>query len=591
MVPVRQCTDALQSSVLSPRMKKRKTTISCKDDQGTESIPLVHLITATELQHGSSLHLSILPSFISRLPPSIHMLRITFVLPLEFWRERYGPSKSSYFSLEDLENEVELDGTVILCIALESGSITVTFGDTKLHASVELERLSRKPFTCTFQLPDNRSQVLFEPVALYSKKQQSFIPLSEWEESTIPSTGLGTTIQLSLSTTRPTSISLCSITHLPTEILSLIFEFLSLDEPQLLIEDLEDEYLVSFERLSAVCQLWKAVSAPYLSVDVSVKEMHARLTAYPNAGRLRTSLSFERDDISVEMVKDIIAGAPNVTKVRMDAIWNEEEAKIVLHAIESLTRLDDVKFRGQGWRKWKKDEVENFTRRMGYRIRFFSASDVEGSASSTSPGLQLSSDLEYLELRTYPPLPSLSLPLTLTSLHLSNLCPLPPSVSGSCLPPLLEYLEITLVPYLPDGKTSILPTPLNFSHLKHLARVYLDGGEETSNLVSSQFFHTLRNAKAIATIDVRYCVVDWAFTGFVFSAFICWFFGDRRLKEEGDTVDGAEKVKMTRRRNLRVQLFFGGWLEDEICKARSTLREFGVSDENEYIWVREGGEE
>ncbi|KAH8930220.1 hypothetical protein BT69DRAFT_1345263 [Atractiella rhizophila] len=274
----------------------------------------------------------------------------------------------------------------------------------------------------------------------------------------------------------------------------------------------------------------------------------------------------------------------------MDALWNEEEAKIVLHAIESLTRLDDVTFGGQGWRKWKKDEVENFTRRMGGRIREFRAKDVVDSASSTSPGLQLSTELKQLDLRTYPPLPSLSLPLTLTSLHLSNLCPLPPSISGTCLPPLLEYLKITLAPYSPDGKTSILPSPLDLSHLKHLIYLILDGGEETSNLVSPQFFHTLRNAKAITIIDGRYCVVDSAFTGFVFSAFICWFFGDRGLKEEGDTVDGAEKVKTTRGRGLRVALFFGGWLEEEICKARSTLSECGVSEDDDFRWVREGGE-
>ncbi|KAH8927976.1 hypothetical protein BT69DRAFT_1277512 [Atractiella rhizophila] len=55
--------------------------------------------------------------------------------------------------------------------------------------------------------------------------------------------------------------------------------------------------------------------------------------------------------------------------------------------------------------------------------------------------------------------------------------------------------------------------------------------------------------------------------------------------------DGVEKVKMTRGRELRVQLFFGGWLEEEICKARSTLREFGVSEGIKWIWVEEGGEE
>ncbi|KAH8924480.1 hypothetical protein BT69DRAFT_75682 [Atractiella rhizophila] len=454
-----------------------------------------------------------------------------------------------------------------------------------------MDDLDVLPFTCTFHLPDNRSEAIFDPVAIYSGEQQCFIPLSEWEESTIPSTGLGTTIQLSLSPPQVPGISPCTITKLPPETLSLVFDFLSFNENRELIEGGE-ELLISFERLSAVCQLWKAVSVPYLSEYVSMKEMHARLTAYPNAGYLWRSLWFKEDyDVSVEMAKDIIAGSPNVTDMYMDAFWNEEEAKIVLHAIESLTKLGSVAFGGEGSRKWKKAEVENIMWRMGDRIRFFYAYDVEDSASSTSPGLQLSSDLDSLELHTYPPLPSLSLPHTLTWLNLSNLCPLPPSVSSSCLPPLLDHLKVTLAPYSPDGKISILAKPLNLSHLKRLTYLELDGGEETSNLVSPQFFHTLTNAKAIRHIDVRYCVVHWQFTGFVFSDFICWFFGARGVKEEGDTVDGAEKVKTTRGRRLRIALFFGGWLEEEICKARSALKEFGVSDENEYIWVKEGGEE
>ncbi|KAH8917701.1 hypothetical protein BT69DRAFT_1286399 [Atractiella rhizophila] len=212
------------------------------------------------------------------------------------------------------------------------------------------------------------------------------------------------------------------------------------------------------------------------------------------------------------MAKDVIASAPNVRNVYMDALWNEEEAKIVLHAIEGLRKLNMVTFGEYGLRKWKKDEVENFMWRMGDRIRSFDAYDVKDSASSTSPGLQLTSDLKVLLLSTYPPLPSLSLPLTLTYLYLSNLCPLPSSVSGSCLPPLLWYLKIKLAPYTPDGKTSILPSPLDLSHLKHLTELYLDGGEETSNLVFPELFHTLRNAEAINCIRVWYCVVDWAFT-------------------------------------------------------------------------------
>ncbi|KAH8917705.1 hypothetical protein BT69DRAFT_1286408, partial [Atractiella rhizophila] len=106
-------------------MKKRRTLTSQENDHGTESIAQVHLITPVTLRHGSLLHLSILLSFLSRLPSSIHILRITFVLPLDFWMEDYGPSKSSYFSLAGLENEVEPDGTGILCIALEEESIAV----------------------------------------------------------------------------------------------------------------------------------------------------------------------------------------------------------------------------------------------------------------------------------------------------------------------------------------------------------------------------------------------------------------------------------------------------------------------------------
>ncbi|KAH8922137.1 hypothetical protein BT69DRAFT_1370339 [Atractiella rhizophila] len=594
VVRVEQCTDAMQYIVLSPRVKKRKSSILCKDGQGKESIALLHLLTPGTLQHGSPIHLSILPSFLAHLPSSIRKLRITFVLPIRFWRFEYGPSKSSYFSVEDLENAVETDGRVNLCITLEEESIKVTFRDTKHHASVDLDHLDMKPFTYIFHLPDNHSEALFEPIAVYYKEEECFVPLSEWEESSIPSTGLGTTIQMSCCPTRTPGISPRPIAQLPIEILSLIFEFLSFDKYKSPIKGLDKEYLVSFQRLSAVCQVWKAVSVAYLDdLFASMKERHARLKAYPNAGRLWTSLQFARrfdNDISVKMAKDVIAGSPNVMEVEMDAFWNKEEAKIVLRAIKGLVKLDSVAFGGRSLRKWKKDEVEKFMWRMDDRITKFRAENVEDSASSTSPGLQLSPNLKRLVLHTYPPLPSLSLPLSLIRLILSNLCPLPPSVSGTCLPPLLEHLEIELTSYWPDGKISILTTPLDLSHLKYLTRLYLDGGEETSNLVSSQLFHTLRNAEEINFIDVWYCVVDWEFTGFVFSDFIYWFFGDRRVKEEGDVVDEAENMKTTRGHELRVQLFFGGWLEEEICKARSTLREFGVSEADEDAWVRESGE-
>ncbi|KAH8927335.1 hypothetical protein BT69DRAFT_1278115, partial [Atractiella rhizophila] len=58
----------------------------------------------------------------------------------------------------------------------------------------------------------------------------------------------------------------------------------------------------------------------------------------------------------------------------MRAFWDEEEAKIVLNAIEGLKRVDDVMF-GSGSRKWRKEEIENFTRRMGDRIRLLKVDD------------------------------------------------------------------------------------------------------------------------------------------------------------------------------------------------------------------------
>ncbi|KAH8930259.1 hypothetical protein BT69DRAFT_908560 [Atractiella rhizophila] len=526
---------------------------------------MVHLITPVTLRRGSLLYLSILDSLCARLPPSIHTLQITFVLPHRFWN--VALSKLFPFSLAGLEKEVEPEGTVNLCIVLKEEGIMLTFQDFKHYASMDSDDLDVKPFTCTFQVPDNRSEVIFNPIAQYSKQEQCFIPISNWEESTITSTSMETTIQLSLSSSQNPGINPCTITKLPTEILSLIFEFLSFDQYERLIEGVDNEYLVSFQQLSAVCLLWKAVSVPYLDHNISIKERHARLKQYPHAGRRWMSLFFERrfdDAINTKMAKDVITGSPNVTSVLVDAFWNEEEARVVLHAIEGLTRLDSIGFGGQGLRKWKMDEVENFMHRMGDRIRSFRAYDVEDSASSTSLSLQLSSDLEHLELHTYPPLPSLSLALTLTWLSLSDLCPLPPSISGSCLPPLLEHLEIMLGPYSPAGKISILSTPLGLSHLQHLTRLYLDGGKETSNLVSPQFFHTLRNAKAIATIDVQYCLVHWEFSGFIFSDFICWFFGDRGVKVEGDVMDDVEMVEMITGRRLSVKLFFGAWLEGEM---------------------------
>ncbi|KAH8923734.1 hypothetical protein BT69DRAFT_1281223 [Atractiella rhizophila] len=592
MAQVAQHADALQSGVSSLGRIEKETLVSQKDDQGTESIALVHLITPVMLRHGIPIHLSILPSFLGRIPPSVHTLRITFVLPIRLWKIDNGPSKLTYFSPEILKNVVESDGALNLCITLEEKSTTVTFGDgTTHHTSMDSDSLSVKPFTCTFHLPDNRSKLIFEPVARYSQEEQGFVPVSEWN-STIPSTRLGTTIQLTSSPTRIPGVLPCSIAQLPTEILSLVLDFLSFGNYEYSIKGVSDEHLVSFIRVSAVCQLWKVISVPFLNGDVSVKERHSRLKVFPDAGRLWEVLRFETrwdDGISIEMATNIITGSPNVSLVTTDAFWNEEEAKIVLHAIEGLRRLDYVNFGGRGLRRWKREEVESFMRRTGHRITSFCAFDVEDSIPSASPDLQLSSALKRLALQAYPPLPSLSFPQTLTLLRLSDMCPLPPSVSGSCLPPLLEHLDIALAPYSPDGKISVLLTPLDLSHLEHLTHLELDGGHDTSNLVFPQFFHTLRNAIGISYIDVRYCVVDWEFIGVVFSDFIRWFFGDRGKIEVWDTLEEAERSR--RDRYLKVQPFFGEWLEEEICEASSTLREFGVSGEDEHRWVREGGAE
>ncbi|KAH8923547.1 RhoGAP-domain-containing protein [Atractiella rhizophila] len=239
---------------------------------------LVLLITPVRFKHGTPIHISILPSFLARLPPSIHTLRITFVslpLTMSFYYGQYSP-KSSYFSLECLDNAVESDGAANLRITLEE-QITVTFGDTKHLAFPHVS-----PSICTFRLSNNRSQAIFNPIARYSKLERRFVSISEWEGSTIPSTHLGTIVQLSLSPTQTLGINPCPIAQLPTEIISIIFESLLFDPNGRLIKG----SLVSVRRLSAVCRLWKALSVPYLNEDVSVKERHARLKAYPNAGPL-----------------------------------------------------------------------------------------------------------------------------------------------------------------------------------------------------------------------------------------------------------------------------------------------------------------
>ncbi|KAH8924155.1 hypothetical protein BT69DRAFT_1280809 [Atractiella rhizophila] len=284
--------------------------------------------------------------------------------------------------------------------------------------------------------------------------------------------------------------------------------------------------------------------------------------------------------MDVGMAKEVIAGSPGVTMVRMDAFWSEQEAKIVLNAIEGLKRVDDVMF-GSGSRKWKREEIENFTRRMGDRINWLKVDNVEDCPVSTSAGLHFSSRLEYLDLYKYLLLPSHSLPQTLRYLYLSDLCPLPSSISDHPLPLLLEHLTLVLAPFSADGKTSILCTPFDLSHLTQLTELFLDGGEETSNLISREFFSTLKNATAIYRIILRYCVVS----SLDFPDFIRWFFGDWQARgaDRGDQEDGG---KMDR--HLGVRLFFGEWSEEEIAIARRTMAKYARTDAS-GIW--EPGEE
>ncbi|KAH8913794.1 hypothetical protein BT69DRAFT_1344100 [Atractiella rhizophila] len=102
------------------------------------------------------------------------MLRITFVLPVRFWRFHCGPSKSTYFSLEGIENGVECDDAVNLSMTLGEKSIMVTFADVKHHASVHDDSNSNlQPFTCMFHRPDTRSEVMFQPIALYFEEEGS----------------------------------------------------------------------------------------------------------------------------------------------------------------------------------------------------------------------------------------------------------------------------------------------------------------------------------------------------------------------------------------------------------------------------------
>ncbi|KAH8915580.1 hypothetical protein BT69DRAFT_1288648, partial [Atractiella rhizophila] len=214
---------------------------------------------------------------------------------------------------------------------------------------------------------------------------------------------------------------------------------------------------------------------------------------------------------------------------------------------------------------------------MGDRIRRLKVYDVEDSPVSASADLHLSSRLEYLWLAKYPPLPSLSLPRTLRHLELCNMCPLPSSISDYRLPPLLEDLTVVLASFSANVKTSILLSPFDLSHLTHLTYLILDGGEETSNLVSREFFSTLKNAKWICRIELRFCVMYSS----DFPDFIRWFFGDWRVRGIEQWVD-----RKAIGRHLEVRLFFGEWSEDEIVIARRTMGDCttGVTTSRSGVW-------
>ncbi|KAH8921519.1 hypothetical protein BT69DRAFT_1283121 [Atractiella rhizophila] len=302
-------------------------------------------------------------------------------------------------------------------------------------------------YTHTFTLlPTN---AIFAPIAIFPfDDEKRWVPIRDDEASPFPDDRV-CIIQLSASS--PPGIIPCSISHLPAELLCVIFGFV--DDASI---------------LSDVCQLWRVVSAPYWDEPDYVEGRYARLKRYPGAGRLWGELTMLRfgESISVWMVKDVIVGSPNVTRVRMDACWNEEDAKIVLNAIVGLTSVNDIAFGQEGWRKWKKEEVENFMRRTCGRTKRLTAWEVEDSASSASTSLRLPHGLEYLDLDQYPPLPSLSLPPTLRHLQLSNMCPLPPSISDHPLPPHLEHVTVELTPSPPADRHPSSPLR-SIYHISH----------------------------------------------------------------------------------------------------------------------------
>ncbi|KAH8925454.1 hypothetical protein BT69DRAFT_1348715 [Atractiella rhizophila] len=453
-------------------------------------------------------------------------------------------SKLSYLSLECLKNAIQKDGVASLFFTFSRKNVAVTTTELELPSSADsdidanvdsdvnsdlgsvvdsdgdsgVESLLSyhnpyidpcdnssvlppytEPFARTFPLLPEKG--IFEPIALYSKSKRSFVPISGDESSSLPYLHDSTVNIVQLLVPPTMEVFPCSVSRLPLELLSLILQFVTIFQG----DDHFDGYSAG-SILSQVCKLWRTIALPYWGEPASAAEAYARLAFYPGAGRMWKRLHF-KERVSIEVVKVVIEGSPNVTEVELNAFWDEEEAKIVLKAIRSLKLLDDIIFGDEGSRKWRKEEVENFMQRKR-KIVALEASDVEDSSPSSplsaSAGLRLRSGLIDLSLRKYPPLPSLSLPRTLENLILSHLCPLPPSVSANPLPPFLEQLTVELAPFSSSGKTSILPTPLDLSRLTQLTQLFLDGGEEDSNLVPYRFFSALKAATTIREITLMF---------------------------------------------------------------------------------------
>ncbi|KAH8917557.1 hypothetical protein BT69DRAFT_1354644 [Atractiella rhizophila] len=527
----------------------------------------VNVITPGPDEFMTFLYLSVLPSFLSRLPPSIHTLRITFILSRLFGDQDLS-SKLSYLTLDCLEDLVEKDGVANLAMTFNRQGVFIkikgvkssvdssdnsdvaTCVDALLDSGVDSVIHPNADPCITFirSFPILPGNAIFTGIAFYSRDDRCFVPIRDDKSPSSLLENIVSIIQLSVSA--PGGIP-SSISCLPAELLSMIFGFMTSSDSAV---------------LSKVCKLWRVISVPDWGLPTSAREAYARLKHCPGAGRQWDQL-WLKESISLATAEKLIMGSPNVTYVVIHAFWSEEEAKLLLNAIQGLKKVDGVIFGEKGLRKWGKEEVENFMQMMGGRIRLFEASTVEDSPSSVlSAGLPLPPDLQSLSLYKYPPLRSLFLPHNLERLTLSNLCPLPPSFLEHPLPPLLHKLNITLGPFSPGGETSILRTPLNLSHLPMLTYLDLDGGEETSNLVPRRFFSTLKNAIAIRRVNLAYCGVD----SIDFQDFIHWFFGDWRVRgaKEEDWPDADE-----RRLILIVLLFFGQWHEEVIKTAKRVMEE------------------